>query len=433
MANNLFEQSFSGNYPKVLGKQMMFQTMKEFFWGPFAKFNTFNSQGRPVTASEKFRPKPVQSPIVIQNELKKSAGDIMEIPVHRNLKDKPQAGKKQLMGHEERPAVNFAQVPIQLVRHAELPQDSSMSTQVNKEMRLLENTRPALQRHYTRVSEYLGATYGFYYGYSWNIFDSGWFASNSKIGWNPHPHIYCAGYGKVPYTSGYPGTSGYATLVGTRANAVGAGDVFDTGFLQALKADPQIRKIAPIILKEGVPLRLIVAHPWQIATLENDSAFREVVAQAMVQKYSAQNPFLIGAKYIYAGFAIFESDTAVWSVSVSSGDYADSGDVVFGPENWHPDADDDDADDLEDFEDYTSADKFAAIVLGNNAMFKGMVSGIDFKKREDDYGELIGIGYKSIEGYARADFWNRDDGTTGQYLINDSSALAITAAAAPSY
>ncbi len=433
MANTVFEHDFSGNYPVVLGKQMMFQVMKEFFWGPFAKFNTYNSQGRPVTASEKFRPKPVQSPIVIQSELRREAGDLMEIPIHRNLKNKPQTGKKQLMGHEEKPKFNFAQIPIQLLRHAELPQDSSMSTQVNKDLRILDNTKPALMRHFTKVEEFLGASFGFYYGYSWNIFDSGWFTNNTKIAWNNHPHIFCAGYGKIPYTSGYPGTAGFNTLVGTRYNAIGAGDVFDTGFLQALKADPQVRKIPPLILKNGNPLRLIVAHPWQVATLENDSNFREIVAQAMVQKMADQNPFLLGAKYYYAGFAIFESDTAVWPVGVSTGDYADSGDVFYGPENWHPDAGEDDPGDLDEFEDYSAATKFAAIVLGNNAMYKGMGSSISFKKREDDYGELIGIGYKIIEGYARGDFWNRDDGSTGQYLINDNSCLAVTAAAAPAY
>lgn len=433
MANKVFEHDFSGNYPLVLAKQMTFAVMKEFFWGPFAKFNTFNANGNPVSVSEKYRPQPVQSPLVIQYELQRKQGDLIEIPLHRNLVNKPQTGKKQLMGHEEEPKINHTVIPIQLLRHAEMPQDSSMSTQVNKDYRLLENAQPALQRHYSRVSEYLGCSYAMYYGFSWNIFDSGWFTTNSKIAWSPHPHIYTAGYGKIGYSAGYPGTSGYATEVATRVNGVAAGDVFDTGFLQALKADPQIRKIPPIILKEGVPMRMIVAHPWQVATLENDSAFREIVSAAMVQNYAKENPFLIGAKYIYANFAIFESDTAVWPVSVSSGSYADSGDVVFGPEMWHPDATDVNTGNLDDFEDYADFDKFAAIVLGNNALFKAMGTGVEFKKREDDYGELIGIAYKIIEGYSRADWKNRDDGTTGQYLLNDASALAITAAAAPSY
>jgi hypothetical protein len=410
----IFEHSFTGNYPVVKAQQMVFEALKEFFWGPFAQFNT--PKRAPI--SDKNRPRPTNSPIVIHWELQRKSGDMIEIPVHRQLKQLPQTGKSQLAGHEERPKINFAQVPIMLQRHAELPQDSSMSTQVNKDLRLLENTRPALMQHYARCEEYLGASYAMYYGYSWGILNDSWFSAETKIAASSHPHIYVAGQGKVSYSGGYPGTAGYETAVAAAINAVGPSHRFDYGFLQALKADPQIRKIPMIIMNNNNPLRLLIAHPWQIVDLENDSTFNNIVAQAMVGKYAASNPYLIAAKYIAAGCAIYESDTAVWPVRVTSS-LPD-----FGPATIT---------DLDSFEDYSSDTKFAAIILGNNAIFKAIGSPMEYKRRTDDYGELVGIAYALIHGYSRGDFWNRDDGTTGQYLINNSSALAITYAAAPAY
>ena len=65
-------------------------------------------------------------------------------------------------------------------------------------------------------------------------------------------------------------------------------------------------------------------------------------------------------------------------------------------------------------------------------MFKATGQPMEFKKRVDDYDEIMGIAYRTVEGYSRADYWNEDDGTRGQYLKNDGSALLITYAEAPS-
>ena len=88
---------------------------------------------------------------------------------------------------------------------------------------------------------------------------------------------------------------------------------------------------------------------------------------------------------------------------------------------------------LDDYENYASETKFGAIVLGSNAMFKAIADNMEFKRRRDDYDEIIGIAYRAIEGYARGDAWNRDDGDTGEFVINDNSAIAVTYAATPGF
>jgi len=420
-SNDVFTRSFSGNYPLVLAKKMEFESLKQMLWGKWAGFTT--PGGKPVKAGTV--PAPVESPIIIQNELGGKSGDLIEIPLHRNLKNLWRIGKEQMKEHEEEPKVNFFQVPVELLRHAEKPQESSIDTQVNKDLQLLKNTKPALQRHYARAMNYLMCSFGLYYGYSWNVLASARWSGDSKIAATHHPHVFVAGRGKVSYsTYGYPGNAAYNQGIATEMGFVGAGDVFDTGFLNGLKADPKIQKISPIIMKDGNALRLIVAHGWQIKDLEADATFRSTVATAMAQSYAKDNPFLVGAKYIWSGFAIFESDTAVWPVRVARSL------PQFGPSTVQVATA---TGDLDSFEDYSSDTMFAAIILGAGALYLANADRLGYKKRVDDYDELIGIAYRRIAGAARADAWNRDDGTTGQYVVNESSAIAITYAAAPSF
>jgi len=414
MADTTYGHTFSGNFPKVMFRKAFLQAVKAGFWGKFGKFTTPNM--KPV--SPKNTPNPVSAPIVIQHELEKQKGDMLEIPIHRNLNDLPRLGDQQAKDHEERQTVNFAHVPIELWRHGALPVDGSMS-KLRNEVDLVKFAKPALQNHYVRTSEYLGATYSLLYGYSYNTITSGAFAAETYHGISTlHPHIFTAGSGKVGYGSGYPGNAGYETLVATDVAAVGAADVFDTNFLDALKADDTIQKIKPIVMNDGNPMRLLVIHPYQAYTLSQDTKFRELVASTMAQAYAKDNPLLIGCKYVYEGFAIFVSDTAVQQCS------SDGTTATFGPSTIT---------NLDSFESYTSATMFAAFVIGDNALFKGIGGSYEYRKRTDDYGEVEGIIWRAIEGYSRADFWNRDDGTTGQYLINESSAILVTAGAAPPY
>ena len=85
-----------------------------------------------------------------------------------------------MAGHEERRKINFAKVAIDILRLAEMPQEGIMETQVTKDYKIIETVRPALTNHYAKVSEYLGVSYAFYYGFSWNVLQSSRFSGNSQ-------------------------------------------------------------------------------------------------------------------------------------------------------------------------------------------------------------------------------------------------------------
>lgn len=407
----LMDREFSGNLPLILANKMKFDVLPQFFYGKFAGFTT--PKGQAVTST--VTPTPTSSPVVIQHELEKKQGDEIRIPLMRNFDKLPKIGNQQLHGFEEKSKINFAKVYIDVVRHAGRPQEGIMSTQTTKDYQLLKNVRPALLNHYAQVNEFLGAAYAMYYGNSYNVLFSDRFA-NSNISPVSHPNIFVAGSGKVSYSGGYPGSEGYESAVANAINGLTSGNVFNTAFLSALKSQQEVKKIKPLIMKDGNPLRFIVAHPYQINTLEQDSNFQTAAASAWAQAYAKDNPMLIGAKYYWAGFAIFESDTAVWSAEV-----VDSK-PVFGVKT--PSA-------MSDFQNYSAKTAFAAVLFGQNALFKAMGDRIRYIQETQDYQEILGIAYRSVEGYSRGDFWNLDDGAAGQYLVNHGSALLITYGAQP--
>jgi len=430
MANTLFDHGFSGNYPVIVEAQKMkFESIHSMHWGKFVGFTTPDG----AAVKERDMARPTASMVSIHNELKRKGGDLLEMPLHRNLTQRGRIGNQQLKDHEERPKVNFAQIPIELYRAAELPMDGSMGKQTTKEIDLVKHARPALQRHYSRFLNWLLCSYSMYYGYSWNVINSDRWANDSKISTASHPHIFLSGRGKVTYSGGYPGTSGYETSVGNEINLLGASDVFDTAYLEGLKADPATMKIPPIIMSHGNELRMIWAHPWQIDSLEKDPRFNTTANHAYVQTLVKENPLLYGMRYVWAGFGIFPFDTGIWPVHVadSSATYSNngfsSGDVVYGPTDVNKFTD------ITTFEGYSTYDTFAALMMGSNALNIANGDALEFRKRTDDYGEIMGLAYRVMTGGARNDFWNRDDGTTGQHLVNESSAVLITKASKPAF
>lgn len=418
--NNFYNRQLTDNEAVLLAQKLVFQTEQYELWGRWMKFNTPKKEA--VNPNGKNAMMLTNTPIVVHRELQKLQGDHCRVPMFRVLNNLPKYGEDQMAGHEEKQKVNHATTYLNLVRHGMFPQTSSMQFQITKQYDIAKWAKPQLQSHYAKVQSRLGVSYAFYNGYSHNILgDTTWFTGgNNAPSAKSHPHVYVAGSGKVSYgVSDYPGTDNYETAIGTAVSGLGNTNVFDTAFLNGLAAETQIRRIGQLYTKDGTPFRIIVAQPYQIADLMQDDDFKAIQRSVVVgENLMKENPYLVGCKWLYNGWAIFDGGHLVWPVSVVDGNpvWGYNGTISL-------------LSDLEDWSDYTA---FGALIIGDNAMAKATGSPMEFRMRTDDYDEIKGTAYRIIEGWARNDFWNLNDGDSGQYLVNDSSAIAVTYASKPS-
>lgn len=432
--NNVFSTKFSGNVPVILARKMIWEALDKSFWGKFAGYTTPNR----IPARKGEFPTEVQNnPIVVHNELGSTSGDLLEIPMHRRFRAKPKVSGQQLIGFEETPKINHAKIPIDETRHATEPMRSRILYQIKKDYQLIEKARPGLQMHYADQSDFLGICYSFYYGFSWNIIQGKAFFSDTRFTVSSHPHCYVAGTGKISYgTVGWPGTATYEAAIGTAVAAMGATNVFDTKFLNYLRSDPQINRIRPIRTMQGRDFYVIVAHSWQINDLLADTTFNPVTSRALVGDYAKDNPFLVGVNYIWGAFAIFEHSNSCWPVNVASSDpgFTD-GHPIYGPfgASYDFNSDAGNLDYFRNWDAYGGVDNgdFAGMILGDNAIYKGIAGTLEWAKESFDYGATLGVAYSVLDGYSRSDHINFDDGTQGQYLVNDGSAMFITKATRP--
>lgn len=423
MPNTLYTRAFTGNKEVYKIEQRTFwQGIRSQFWGPFiGKTTPDGMMIKPLETSAQ----PVENPIAMHRQLITKMGDTLQIPTIRQLKGMPKRGNEQLKDQEERFFANHMEVPVDTMRHAALPYEGKIMRQTTKELDLVNKASMGLKGHFSRCMEYLGPSYALYYGYSHNILAGNprW-SSHSYIKTISHPHIFAPGIsgGKVAYTTGNPSSAGYETDVENAVANISSSDIITAATLRALTKQPQIRRIKPLIMKNGKKLRCIVLHPFQLATLEEDSEFNQNTASMNASILAKDNPLLFAASYVYGGWAIFQSDTAVWPARVTSGT------VEFGPTLINTTSY---AGNLDTFEDYANDTVFAGLILGANAVGMGVASGMEFVRRMDDYDHLHGLGWDMILGFSRGDSWNRDDGTLGDTIINDGSALLLSYAPQP--
>ena len=296
----LYDRSFTGNRVVALAQKLVFETTQYLIWGKWMKFNTPDKSA--VNPNKILLPL-INSPIIVHRELERKQGDTLEVPMLRALLNLPKYGTDQMAGHEERGKINNAKIFIDIIRHAFEDQDGIMMRQTTKDIDLAKQARPLLQNHYARAEALTQCSMAFYKGFSDNIISSNRF-SQSQVS---HPHVFIAGQGKVSYgTYGYPGNTAYEQGIVTESDLMGAGDVFDTQFLTGLRADDDIRKIPYLLGANGTEYRIIVAHHWQLADLVADPNFNAKAAAALSGVMAKENPYLVGCKYFWEDFAIFD-------------------------------------------------------------------------------------------------------------------------------
>ena len=423
MANTFFSHDFSANYPivKAQGINTQFQLPQYMFWGRWMK--KYTTLGKKAVVPNGSIPvnEVVNSPFVMHRELEKQAGDNIEIPIFREFKEIGKKGDEQLFNRTEERYLNFARVYINELRHGEKVRQGNMNTQRLKKYGIPESSRTGLGMQLAKRLNFLEIPYALYLKHSFSVLtDTKMFGNDANVARVSHPNFYVVGDGKVSYSSGYPGTAGYEGEVATALDTLDATKVISGSYLRALNADDQIRKIPYFVTKNGTKFRLLLLDPYGMAALRDDADIKAMNRTGFVDSMITKNPELTGMELFYEGWAIYDAGHAVYPLQTSGGI------PLYGPT-----ATADTFTNLDDFKSYSAYNKFGGIIIGDNAIAEA--SGWDLKWTGEmwDHEHIKEIGYSIGIGFSRPDYMNEDDGTTGQYLINDTSAIVAYFASVP--
>lgn len=424
MADTTFTIALTMNVPKVQARNTYFSRLADMVYGKWIKWTT--DDAKPVNPRAGVNAEAqVNSPIVAHRELigADKAGTKLQLPLFREPTQISLHGNQQLSGQESERKINVADVWVNEIRSGEKVKHGRMSAKALAEFGIPETSKKWLGMQWAKQCNFLEIPWALYNGISYSVLeDTAMFAGDSYVAHRSHPNFFTVSSSGSTISrvgSGgttYPGNSGYETLVGTAINEITTADVLSAATFKALNAEDQIRKIPFLVTKDGMPLRFALVDPYGMAVLRNDADIKAAQNAAFVQNLWKDNPMLTGVPIIYEGWAIFDGGHAVYPLSTSSGS------PVYGPTTIA---------DLTSFNDYSSYTKFGMQILGDNALFHALAWDMEWTGEERDHGATKAIGYTLGGGFARGDYWNRDDGSTGQYVVNDGSAILGYYAAKP--
>jgi len=420
MPNKVWTVDFSANYPvvKAQGVNTQFRALDHLLWGRWEKFTTKDKKA--VTPSGSVKAEGVtNSPIVVHRELGRQPGHKLEIPMFRDLKEISKHGSQILSGTGEKRKINFAHVYINTIRAAEEVKEGSLNEHILQKYGIPGSARQALARQYARQLNFLEIPYAMYMGLNYSVMlDAEISANDANIAVTSHPNFYVVGQGKID--TGYAGTSTREQAIATAIDALGPGNNISGGFLKALNTDDQMRRIPYLYTKLGQPFRVLILDKYGMAALRNDSDVKALHNNLFVQNVAKENPMLTGMELFYEGWAIFDGGNSIYPLDTADGL------PVYGPVSTRHQFND-----LDDFNDVSTFTKWGAIVLGDNALMKATGWDMKYTGEVRDHGEIEEVGYNIGLGYARPDYRNRDDGNTGQFTFNDTSAIVAYYATKP--
>jgi len=182
-------------------------------------------------------------------------------------------------------------------------------------------------------------------------------------------------------------------------------------------------KIPQIVTKNGYKFWMLICHPDQVSNLKSDSAYTGAVRAAFNGKMR-EEPELQGVVDVIEGFAIFEDIVGIRGFNTTNDDFFGS---TFATA----------------IEADTVGTNLNAIVVGNQAIGKGIAEDLRFTSEIDDHENVKEIGGAMISGYNRADYFAEADGgevagdafykglatetiITGVSAINQSSLILMT-------
>lgn len=376
-------------------------------------------------------PKFTGAPVEMFEEFTSQGQVDMRIPVAQRLVGDPVFGDMPVEGTEERQTIMWRRVLINRTRKGVRPM-TGMTEQMLKKLANQSALNAA-----TQLKEWMNDYWpgnillGMLSGYGLDLIAPSANGGRAVTAVS-HPNFFVAGYGRVGYGAGRPGTAAYEAEIETRVN--GLNDETTEGFnvdliLNIVQEAPRL-KIAPILFKDGFWFYPIFCTDSQWRQLQRDPAFKDQYKRANFPKSLAESPLSNGAEAYIGGAAIYP-DVKGWGLRTNATDaLVTAGTVEYGPA---PTAAQRTAG--RRVGTYINAldtnDRKVAILLGASALSIGVGARPKMMDDDKDYGNIKGVAVDFIQSIVRNDIYDQDgldpSGlAAGDFQENTSSLVIAT-------
>jgi len=400
----------------ILQEKFQRETWNEVFWSKFAGFASENyDNGQGVNGM------PTGNVVTVYTEFDKQGRDHMLVPFLKHLTEMPVYGDTVLAGTGEKQTIDFLRVYINQVRKAVEALSGNMSNQRIKLYNMIEKAMPQLKELLSQA-ENIHAWQAIYEGASANI-TGAQTAECPGLQKRYHPNFYYVSAAKTITAVGTEKYTKTAANLDTAEDAVDAGatfiissDIVDKAIIKARNL-----RIPQIVTASGYKYYLCVVSPEQMYQLKNDSkiysANREAFSGKMLDSPELQG---FNEKLYYSGAVFVTDDTGIRGWDATNKNFAGSG-------GW-----------LEPFVYSAGTGNHCMVLLGKNAMAKGMASNWAFTKELYDHFNVKEIGANAIYGYNRMEYATPATESTAfavaasegvvsaTPLINNSSLILMT-------
>ena len=387
-------------------------------------FSRFTGKAVPRTIDEKWT---LSGSPINTYDFKPTGRKKMEVPVLGDMGGYGFSGKKTAAGNEEEISLFWQSIFINLKRGAlRLP---DIVDQETIDMFAAYKDYEELLSNWWAYYENHDVARAYYEGYSKHITDA---EADGGLGQakllNPNMLNYGGAEAERDFTANAPTfsytTDDYMSSIIDTWQAMTTDDDFDHYTLNALEAELPNLNIQGWDVG-GCEIYPLILHPLQVASLENDAVWTD--AQGRAGGKGMDNPIFNGNIGTWGPFVLFSNALAaripyfqdVTGHTINWFDY--TGVATVATENSANNQ-------------YKKAQRLgatymlicSAILMGKNSMNKGIFSGIEYKRRnEEDYGMVTGIGAQQFYGYARNDAYNTFQGDSQSTAKLDAQSAIV--------
>ncbi len=389
---------------EILDAKLRKEAWYNTFWAKYAGFVDISKDdnGNPIY-------QPSGKPIEILRDFVAEGRDNMLIPFIKYLTGDPVHGDTVLKGTGEELIMRWLRTYVNQTRKAVMKRTGKMSEQRAKLYKLYDQAKPLLVDYFSKL-ENMNVFRTFYEGVSWNL-SRGTNYDGLGLVKRYHPNWY---YLSAAATISAVGTEKYLKTAANLDTALAGVNGLPTtiAVLRKLRVLCMKLKIPQIVTKNGYKFWMLIMHPDSVNKIKVDTDYKAAVRAAYSTKMFDE-PELQGVVAVIEGFAIFED--------------------IVGIRAW------------DGTNKYLFGDTFAlatepsvlgtsinSLVIGNQAVGKGIADGLRFTNEVDDHENTIEIGGAVINGYNRADFMLEADAgeVSGDAFYKAIAAGAVSAALA---